>query len=276
MLANELEFAEAVELGERALEIARRAGDELAVSRAMDSLKFAALQLGDVERLEELCAELERAQRKRGEEWYLQFTLCESCYVPAERCDWGEAERRIAEAMAISERTGDPGSGVLIRDTFSWIARCRGDYARSLAFGREAVIRADTPGADWLGWAAAGLATPLLDLGAAEEAVAALQRGLAAAERNRARGQIFRCLGALSSATRLAGGEPRRAPSLSVRNGSQSRSPRRPGKSTSGASRHTSRSPRPTSRPATSRAPREACEPGSMRGSVAGRGGRSQ
>ncbi len=51
VLANELEFAEAVELGERALQIARRAGDELAVSRAMDSLKFAALQLGDLERL---------------------------------------------------------------------------------------------------------------------------------------------------------------------------------------------------------------------------------
>ncbi|MFI5004631.1 MAG: AAA family ATPase [Solirubrobacterales bacterium] len=208
VLANDLEFAEAVELGDRALEIARRAGDELAVSRAMDSLKFAALQLGDVERLEELCAELERAQRRRGEEWYLQWTLCESSYVPLERCDWPEAERRVAEALAISERIGDSYSGVLIRDTLSSIARCRGDYAQSLAFGREAVAQADTPDADWLGWAAAGLATPLLDLRAAEEAVAVLERGLAAAERNRARGQIFRCLGALSSATRLAGSEP--------------------------------------------------------------------
>ncbi len=208
VLANELEFAEAVELGERALEIARRTGDDIAVSRAMDSLKFTALQLGDLKRLEELCTELERAQRKRGEEWYLQWTLCESCYVPLERCCWPEAERRVEEALAISERIGDPNSGVLVRDTASWIARCRGDYARSLAFGREAVARADTPDADWLGWAAAGLATPLLDLRAADEAVAVLERGLAAAERNRARGQIFRCLGALSSAMRLAGAEP--------------------------------------------------------------------
>lgn len=208
VLANELEFAEAVELGERALEIAQRGGDEIAVSHAMDALKFAALQLGDLERLEELCAALERAQRKRGEEWYLQFTLCESCYVPLERCDWQEAEQRIAEALAISERIGDRRAGVLIRDTLSWIARCRGDYAGSLAFGREAVAGADTPGADWLGWAAAGLATPLLDLRAAELAVPVLERGLAAAERNRARGQIFRCLGALSSAMRMAGAEP--------------------------------------------------------------------
>jgi class 3 adenylate cyclase/tetratricopeptide (TPR) repeat protein len=208
VLANELEFAEAVELGERALEIARGAGDEIAISRALDSLKFAALQLGDFERLEEICVELERDQRKRSDLWYLQWTLCESCYVPLERCDWQEAERRIAEALAISERIGDRYSGALIHDASSSIARCRGDYARSLTFGREAVARADTPDADWLGWAAAGLATPLLDLRAADEAIAVLERGLAAAERNRARGQIFRCLGALASATRLTGSEP--------------------------------------------------------------------
>jgi DNA-binding SARP family transcriptional activator/class 3 adenylate cyclase len=207
VLANELEFAEAVELGERALEIARRTGDELAVSRAMDSLKFAALQLGDLERLEALCADLERAQRKRGDEWYLQWTLCEACHVPLERCDWRQAEQRVGEALLISERIGDSHSGVPIRSTSAWIARCRGDYAGSLAFGREAVARADTLDA-WLGWAAAGLAIPLLDLRAGEQAVAVLERGLAAAERNQARGQIFRCLGALSSATRMAGSEP--------------------------------------------------------------------
>ena len=173
----------------------------------MDSLKFAALQLGDLERLEELCAELERVQRRRGDLWYLQFTLCESCYVPLERCDWREAEQRIAEALAISERIGDTYSGVLIRDTLCWIARCRGDYAGSLALGREAVVGADTLAADWLGWAAAGLASPLLDLRAAELAIPVLERGLAAAERNHARGQTFRCLGALSSAMRMAGAE---------------------------------------------------------------------
>jgi DNA-binding SARP family transcriptional activator/tetratricopeptide (TPR) repeat protein len=205
VLANELEFAEAVELGERALAIARRTGDELAVSRAMDSLKFAALQLGDVERLEQLCSELERAQRTRDDQWFLQWTLCESCYVPLERCDWPQAEQRAAEALAISERIGDSNSGAVIRTTSSWIARCRADYAGSLAFGREAVARADTPDAPWLGWAAAGVAMALLDLRAAAQAVAVLERGLAAAERNRARGQIFRCLGALSSAVRLAG-----------------------------------------------------------------------
>jgi class 3 adenylate cyclase/DNA-binding SARP family transcriptional activator len=209
VLANELELAEAVDLGDRALEIARRAGDELAVSQAMDGLKFAALQLGDLERLEELCAELERAQRRRGDLWYLQWTLCESAYVPLERCLWQEAEERVTEALAISDRIGGEfATGVLFRDALSWIARCRGDYARSLELGREAVERADASDAGWLGWAAAGLASPLLDLRATEEAVAILRLGLAAAERNNARGQTFRCLGALSSAMRMAGREP--------------------------------------------------------------------
>jgi class 3 adenylate cyclase/tetratricopeptide (TPR) repeat protein len=209
VLANELEFAEAVKLGESALQIARSTGDEPAVSRAMDSLKFAALQLGDLERLQELCAELERSQRQRGDLWYLQWTLCESGYVPLERCEWPEAERRVTEALAISDRVGgERTSGVLFRDASSWIARCRGDYAESLASGHEALERADTPDASWLGWAAAGLANPLLDLRAFELAIPVLERGLAAAERNRARGQIFRCLGALSSAMRMAGCEP--------------------------------------------------------------------
>jgi len=208
VLTNELEFAEAVELGERALEIARRAGDELAVSRALDSLKLTALQLGDLERLEELCGELERSQRQRGDLWYLQWTLCESCYVPLEHCDWQEAEHRVTEALAVSDRLGgERTTGVLFREASSWIARCRGDYARSLSCGRQALAAADTPEADWLGWAAAGLANSLLDLRAAEEAVAVLERGLAAAERNRARGQIFRCLGALSSAIRMTGAD---------------------------------------------------------------------
>ena len=128
--------------------------------------------------------------------------------MPLERRDWQEAERRVAEALSISDRMGgERNTGVLFRDASSWIARCRGHYARSLALGREAVAAADTSEADWLGWAAAGLAIPLLDLRASEEAVAVLERGLAAAERNRARGQIFRCLGALSSAMRMAGAE---------------------------------------------------------------------
>ncbi len=134
------------------------------------------------------------------------------CASPA-TCRWSAAtgrrpsdrsQRRSPSASA----SGDPSTGVLIRDASSWIARCRGDYARSLAFGREAVTRADAADADWLGWAAAGLATSLLDLRAAEEAIAVLERGLAAAERNRARGQTFRCLGALSSAMRMAGADP--------------------------------------------------------------------
>ena len=43
-----LEFDRALELGERALELARDAGDETLVGRAIDGIKLAVWQLGDL------------------------------------------------------------------------------------------------------------------------------------------------------------------------------------------------------------------------------------
>ena len=57
--SNLLQLVGRCELGERALEMARGTGDEIVVGRAIDSIKLAALQLGDLSRLEELTAELE-------------------------------------------------------------------------------------------------------------------------------------------------------------------------------------------------------------------------
>ena len=69
---------------------------------------------------------------------------------------------------------------------------------------------------------------------------------------------------------------PRRVRSRSVRSRLPSRSPRHPATSTSGASRPTSRSPRPTSRTATSSAPSRQCKADCKRGSAAERRGRSR
>ena len=276
VLANELEFAEAVELGERALEIARRAGDELAVSRAMDSLKFAALQLGDVERLR---GALRRARASPARAWRPVVPAMDAVRVllraaGALRLAGGRAAyRRGAGHQRAYRRSQQRGADTRHVELDRALPRRLRTIARIRPRGRHTRGQTD---ADWLGWTAAGLATPLLDLRAADEAIAVLERGLAAAERNRARGQIFRCLGALSSATRLAGAEPGRAPSPNARSRSQSGSRRRPAKSTSGASGPTSRSPRPSSPPATSPTPRRQCEAAWRPGSAAARGGRSQ
>ena len=275
VLANELEFAEAIELGERALEIARRAGDDIALSRAMDSLKFAALQLGDLERLEELCTELERTQRKRGDLWYLQFTLCESCYVPLERRDWQEAERRVAEALAISDRWGENAT-----PEFCFATRRAGSHAAAATMHdrwRSAVRRSHSR-------------TRPSPTGSAGPRPVSRSHFLTCAPRS----SLSPCSSAGSpppSATGRAGRSsaaserslrprewrvprPRRVRLRSVRSRLPSRSRRRPATSTSGESRLTLRSPRPTSRPATSSAPSRQCKADCKRGSAVERKGR--
>jgi tetratricopeptide (TPR) repeat protein len=202
--ANELDFARAVELGERALSIAEAMGDERAMARAMDSLKFCALQLGHVERLEELTHWLERFHRRTGDRWYLMWTLMESAYVPLARNRWTEATARAEEALALARGSGDRYSLPLILDTISWIQRCAGDFGAALATAheaRECAVALET----WEGWAAAGLGSLYLDLLAFDDAVAVLERGLAQAEAAEARGQVFRCLGPLALAHLGAG-----------------------------------------------------------------------
>ena len=103
-----LELDRGLELGERSLGLARDTGDPSAVGRAMDSIKLAALQLGDLWRLRELTDELERLWRERSDLWYLQWTLLESAFVPIGAARWDEASERLAEAVAINRRVRDP------------------------------------------------------------------------------------------------------------------------------------------------------------------------
>ena len=105
--SHRLEFDRALELGERALELARSTGDALCRGRAMDSIKLAVWQLGDLARLEELTAELELLWRERGDLWYMQWTLLEGAFVPIARARWDEAVERLAAAVAINRRVRD-------------------------------------------------------------------------------------------------------------------------------------------------------------------------
>jgi class 3 adenylate cyclase len=191
-----LEFDRALELGELALELARDAGEETLVGRALDGIKLAVWQLGDLDRLEELTGELARLWRERDDLWYLQWALQESAFVPIGRARWDEAAQRLADAAAINARIRDPLAEVLILHALCWLHRSRGAYEQSLAAGRQAVaLAADTT---WSGWAAEALGWTLLDLGAAAEAAEVLERGLAAGERIGALNESVRCMGQLA------------------------------------------------------------------------------
>jgi class 3 adenylate cyclase/tetratricopeptide (TPR) repeat protein len=213
--SNQLEFSRGIELGERALELARPTGDPNLIGRALDSIKLAVWQLGDLHRLEELTAELEPIWRERGELWFLQFTLLESAFVPIGAARWEQAAERLAEAAAINRRIRDPAADVLILDAVCWLHRSRGTYDEALSAGRRAIAHGPATGL-WEGWAAATLGWALLDLGAADDAADVLERGLKSAERIRSANQTTRCLSQLAWAHSLHG-DAERASALAGR-----------------------------------------------------------
>jgi hypothetical protein len=107
LYGNQLDVARAERLGERASTLARRGNDEWASLHALDALKFVALIVADIDRLEELTAELAVALRSQDARWYLQWTLVESAFASIARHRFPEAATRIDEALAISKRIGD-------------------------------------------------------------------------------------------------------------------------------------------------------------------------
>lgn len=194
--AHMLQFDRALELGDRALGLARGTGDDVVVGRAMDSIKLAVWQLGDLGRLAELTGQLEGLWRERGDLWYLQWTLLESAFVPIGAGRWEDAEKRLAEAVAINRRVHDGLAEVLILDARCWLERSRGAYEEAVSAGRRAVARSQEVG--WEAWAAATLGWSLLEVGASTAAAEVLAWGLAAAERIGASNEIARCLSQLA------------------------------------------------------------------------------
>ncbi len=203
LLSNQLDLEGALRLGQRALELTRSTGDEHDRALAMDALKLAALQLGEPDRLLELTAELEAIERRSGELWYLQWTLLESAFAPLARARWDAAEKRLAEALAITTRIDDALCRPLIHDATGWLERGRGHYARALSEGRTAIELAAPGKRDrWSAWTHATFGWTLLELRAAQDAVEVLERALAASELATDR---FRAAGHLAWARALAG-----------------------------------------------------------------------
>ena len=108
LASNQLDLAGALALGDRALRLARDRGRDLERGRAFDALKLAALQLGELDRLETLTAELADLERRNGELWSLQWTLLESAFVPIGHADWEVAAARLDEATALGRRVRRP------------------------------------------------------------------------------------------------------------------------------------------------------------------------
>jgi class 3 adenylate cyclase/tetratricopeptide (TPR) repeat protein len=206
IFSNQLRLREALAHGHRALALAGESGDRAVRADALDCLKLAALQLGDLGRLEELATELIAFQRTQNNPYQLMWGYAESSYVPLAAGRFDEALERIDEAVRLNRSYGDRFSTSVIPDPRTWVHRSRGDFAAALAAGRENYREACQLGSsEWIAWGAATLGWVLLDLRAADEAVAVLERGLEAAEGVAAPAQELRCAGLLAWAEQLRG-----------------------------------------------------------------------
>jgi tetratricopeptide (TPR) repeat protein len=228
LLSNQLDLEGAVELGGRALDLARRSGDQRDRALAIDALKLAALQLGDPHVLFELTSELEVIERGSGELWYLQWTLLESAFAPLARADWDAAQKRLAETLAINARIDDWVFRPLIHDATGWLERSRGHYEQALAEGRLAAELAMPGERDrWSAWTRVTLGWTLLELRAAQDAVHVLEEALTASELLTDR---FRAAGHLAWARALSGDEAGAATAAGVADDALSRLRAPPGR----------------------------------------------
>jgi hypothetical protein len=103
--------------------------------------------------------------------------------VPTGHADWEVAAARLDEATALGRRVADPLTRPLIHDARAWLARSRGELGVALAEARHMVALTAPEGpAPWSAWARVALGWTLLELRAADDAIAVLEPGLEAAE----------------------------------------------------------------------------------------------
>src|SRR5262249_46863413 len=160
---------------DKALGRARASGDALAVARALDGAKLVALSLGDLAGGAAMIEELEAILRPRGDNLFLVYALTEHGLAAAAGGDGDRADALFAEAVELSELTGNRTDRPLLLCTMAAAERARGRLGESRRHGDAA--RAITDEMDhllWSAWAAVGQAATRLELGGPPGALAAL------------------------------------------------------------------------------------------------------
>ena len=204
-LVNRLDLDQALVSAERALTVARTAGDEMLAARAMDGLKLVAFVLGDFARLRELAVELEAIFDRQEDQWYLTFALAETSFGWAATGDWEEAARRLTAANRLNRDLGDRANAAYLLTLQASLAAVRGHYGEALDLARTAAAGArDGRNTQWIAWSEVNLGVLLAELGEVDEAVERLEAGRAAAERG-VRIQLVRAQAHLAAARSRVG-----------------------------------------------------------------------
>jgi tetratricopeptide (TPR) repeat protein len=207
LLVARLQLDQAVDHAARAEELAVASGSDRLLGKALDAAKLVALNLGDLDRVAEVCARLQAIHRAQDDRFMLAFALLEGAFVPLARGHWRAAEDRLQRAIDMNATSGNAFTRPLFLDAVCWMHRSRGALDEALAAGLEANRVAEEVGIpEFAAWTAATLGWALLDGGDAEEAARILERGLSQATSVGATVQALRCAGLLAEA-RLRSGD---------------------------------------------------------------------
>ena len=204
---NRLRLDVGLALAERALVIARSTGRDALLGEALDCLKLAAMELGDLALLERTVAEIIAVHERTGDLYLLQWAHIEGATAPVARGDLLEARDRIAKAAEINGRFAtDRVSGAMILEARSWIDRADDDPDAAVADVRHAMATLGeiaTP--EWSAWLEASLGSHLIAQGSVPAAIPILESALAHSETTKSPNRTFRAASHLAWARQLIG-----------------------------------------------------------------------
>lgn len=207
MYSNRLQLDQGHELAQRALEIARTAGQDQLLGVALDCLKFAALSLGDLELLDRTVVEIVEVQARTGDLYLVMWAYIEAATGPLARGDLDQAEELIEKAVEINIRFGaDRLTRSMILEARSWIDRARDDLEAAVSALHEALETIDkltTP--EWSAWLEATLGSHLIEANDPLAAITVLESALEHAEAIKSPNRTFRASSHLAWARWLVG-----------------------------------------------------------------------
>ncbi|MDQ1643371.1 MAG: hypothetical protein QOJ90_2722 [Actinomycetota bacterium] len=194
MLSNRLQLSEAIAAGEAAVAAARSSETPDALVDALDGLKTAYTFVGDVPRTRAVIDELEPELRRRGDLWWLQWSVFESAYPDVAAAQWDRAEERIRAALDVNRRSGYLAYGIWFEAQLGWLLRLTGRQEEALEVGRRSVAsRVGGQHPWWRSTACQRFAETLVEAGARAEAADLLTEGLAAAEQDGSEAYVLGC-----------------------------------------------------------------------------------
>ncbi len=204
---NRLRLDDGLEQAQRALEIARASEQDQLLGAALDCLKFAALQLGHLDLLERVAAEIIEVQQRSGDLFLLQWAYLEGATVPLARGDLDRARERLDLATEINARLGsDRISRAMLLEASSWIDRAAGDARAAVAAVNEAVVTlGERTNPEFSAWLDASLGSHLIEQGDALGAIGVLESALAHSETVKSPNRSLRAASHLAWARWLVG-----------------------------------------------------------------------